>query len=105
MLDRKYILDNVASVKENCLRRGAVADIDQLVQLEQQRRDKLQEAQELNRQANETSKIIGKAATAEERERLKEQGRILREQKDAAQAAHDDFDRQIHAIEVRISRT
>lgn len=102
MLDRKYIVENAESVKQNCLHRGAHADIDQIVSLELQRRAKLQDAQELNRQANETSKSIGKAATAEAREQLKEQGRLLREQKDAAQAAHDEYDAQIHAIEVRV---
>lgn len=102
MLDRKYLFDNVATVKENCFRRGANADIDLLVKLEHERRSKLQDAQELNRQANETSKVIGKAASAEERERLKEQGRLLREQKDAAQTRHDELDDQIREIEVRI---
>jgi seryl-tRNA synthetase len=102
MLDRKYILENVAAVKENCVRRGARADIDRLVDLEKQRRDALQEAQELNRQANETSKLIGKAATPADREQLKEQGRQLRESKDAAQQRHDALDVEIHTIEVRI---
>jgi seryl-tRNA synthetase len=102
MLDRKYILENAAAVKENCTRRGAHADIDRLVELEHQRRAALQESQEYNRQANEASKSIGKAASAEEREQLKEQGRQLREKKDAAQAKHDELDVLIHEIEVRI---
>jgi seryl-tRNA synthetase len=102
MLDRKYILENVAAVKENCLRRGAHADIDRMVELEQQRKQALQESQEFNRQANETSKQIGKAGSPEEREQLKEQGRQLREKKDQAQASHDSLDAEIHEIEVRI---
>jgi seryl-tRNA synthetase len=102
MLDRKYILENIQSVKDNCQRRGATADIDRLVDLERQRREASQEAQELNRQANETSKLIGKAATPAERDQLKEQGRHLRECKEAAQARHDALDAEIHAIEVRI---
>ena len=40
--------------------------------------------EELNRQANEVAKTIGKAKDAAEREALKEEGRKLREQKDAA---------------------
>jgi seryl-tRNA synthetase len=102
MLDRKYILENAAAVKENCTRRGAHADIDRLVELEHQRRTALQESQEYNRQANEASKSIGKAATVEERDQLKEQGRQLREKKDAAQVKHDELDVLIHEIEVRI---
>lgn len=102
MLDRKFVLENAQLVKDNCLRRGAHADVDKFVELELARRNALQESQEFNRQANEASKLIGKAASNAERERLKEQGRLLREQKEAAQARHDALDVDIHSIEVRI---
>ncbi|HBE71930.1 MAG TPA: serine--tRNA ligase [Planctomycetaceae bacterium] len=102
MLDRKFIVENKDAVKRNCELRGASADIDQLVSLEQQRRAKMAEAQELNRLANETSKKIGKAASPEEREELKEKGRKLREEKDAAQAEHDKLDEQILAVQTHI---
>jgi seryl-tRNA synthetase len=102
MLDRKYIVDNAAAVKQNCVARGAHADVDRLVELELQRRTKQNDAQELNRQANETSKQIGKAQSEAERDALKEQGRLLREQKDAAQAEHDALETQIHALQVHI---
>lgn len=102
MLDRKFIVENAQAVKQNCLARGAHADVDRLVELEMDRRTKLSDAQELNRQANETSKLIGKAASAEEREAFKEQGRKLREQKDAAQTVHDQLETQIHELQVNI---
>jgi len=102
MLDRKTIVENIDLVKENCRRRGVQSAVDQLVTLESARRAKLHEAQELNRQANEVSKLIGPAKSAEERERLKEQGRLLREQKDAAQAEHDRLDAEALAIQVHI---
>ncbi|MCH2125147.1 MAG: serine--tRNA ligase [Pirellulaceae bacterium] len=101
MLDRKYILENAAAVKENCLNRGNDSDIDQLVHLENRRRVKMTESQDFNRQANEKSKLIGKAP-AEEREALKEQARTLREQKDTAQKEHDALDQQILEIQNRI---
>ncbi len=44
MLDRKFILENADLVAENCRRRGVACDISQLVQLEQERLGKLQEA-------------------------------------------------------------
>ena len=84
MLDRKYIVEHPDLVKQNCAARGVTAAVDQLIALEAERRVKSNEAQELNRLANETSKLIGKAASAEAREELKEKGRSLREQKDAA---------------------
>lgn len=92
MLDRKTILENPQAVKQNCIARGVRVDVDKLVELEQQRKTKLGEAQELNRQANEASKQIGRAKSNEERETLKEHGRQLREQKEAAQAEHDRLD-------------
>lgn len=102
MLDRKYIVDHAEQVKQNCVHRGVRADVDVLVSLEQKRRDKLQEVQELNRRANEVSKSIGKAKDADEREARKEEGRRLRQQKDAAQEEHDRLDRDIIAIQKSI---
>jgi len=99
MLDRKFILENVEPVKQNCVNRGVTADVDRLVELETQRRDKLQQVQELNRQANEVSKSIGKAKDADEREARKNEGRRLREEKDAAQVEHDKLDAEIVEIQ------
>jgi seryl-tRNA synthetase len=89
MLDRKFIVENAAAVKQNCLDRGMVADVDRFVELDKQCREKLQEVEELNRQANEVSKSIGQAKDDAEREARKTQGRQLREAKDAAEAGHN----------------
>ncbi|QEG43700.1 serine--tRNA ligase [Roseimaritima ulvae] len=99
MLDRKYIVENADAVRENCIRRGVDCDVAQLVQWEQQRLAKLQEAQELNRQANEVSKQIGKAKDNDERQQFISKGRELREAKDAAQKEHDSLDAQILDIQ------
>ncbi len=96
MLDRKFILENVAAVKQNCHNRGVNANVDQLVELETQRLAKLQEVEQLNRRANDVSKTIGKAKDDAEREARKEEGRQLRAQKEACQAEHD-------ALEISIS--
>ena len=92
MLDRKFIVDNADLVKKNCASRGVTCDIDRLVQLEQERRAKLLLVEECNRKANEVAKTIGRAKDYEEREALKEEGRKLRELKEAAQADHDRVD-------------
>ncbi len=62
MLDRKFIVENVELVKQNCVHRGVAADVDRLVELELLRRDKQREVEDLNRRANEVAKSIGKAA-------------------------------------------
>lgn len=92
MLDRKFIVENAEAVKKNCENRGVRADVDRLISLEADRKKKLLEVQELNTQANEVSKKIGPAKDPAEREALKEQGRVLREKKEAAQKEHDELD-------------
>ncbi len=94
MLDRKFILENAALVRENCTNRGVTVDVDRMVELETSRRETLAQVQELNTQANAESKKIGKAAP-EEREALKESARDLRAQKEAAQAEHDKLDAEV----------
>jgi seryl-tRNA synthetase len=85
MLDRKFIVENVDAIKKNCADRGLTADVDRFVELDSARKAKQAEADDLNRRANEVSKSIGKAKDAEEREARKEEGRQLRDQRDAAQ--------------------
>lgn len=101
MLDRKYVLENVEAVKSNCLQRGASADIDRIVALELQRRAKLAEAEDWNRQANAVSAQIGKVP-AQEREEFKEKGRVLRAHKEQAQKDHDAMDREIDGLLSRV---
>src|SRR5215471_6173116 len=102
MLDRKFIIENVDRIKKNCAERGVKCDVDRLVELESARRQKLQLVEDLNRQANEIAKTIGKAKDAAEREGKKEEGRKLREQKDAAQGEHDQIDTEARTVQSAI---
>lgn len=89
MLDKRYILENVELVQQNCADRGVKADVARFAELETQRRELQQEAEELNRQANAVSKTIGKAKDDAEREARKQEGRDLRAAKEAKQAEVD----------------
>jgi seryl-tRNA synthetase len=102
MLDRKFILDNRELVEQNCNNRGVKCDIEQLLKLETRRRELLAQVETLNREANEVAKSIGGTKDAAERESRKEQGRKLREQKEAAQMEHDALDKRIHEIQLAI---
>ncbi|MEM7782197.1 MAG: serine--tRNA ligase [Planctomycetota bacterium] len=102
MLDRKYILENKEAVIQNCSNRNVAQDVERLVELEQLRRSKLQDVQELNTEANARSKEIGKAKDDSEREALKSAARELRDKKDAAQSEHDDLETQIKAIQITL---
>src|SRR5271169_727915 len=85
MLDRRFIVENAELVKQNCINRGAKADVDRLVELEGLRKARQVEVEELNRKANEVSKSIGKAKDPAEREARKDEGRKIRERVQAAQ--------------------
>lgn len=95
MLDRKFIIQNPDVVRENCARRGVQCDIDRIVELDAQRLTKLQLAEDLNRQANATSQQIPKTKDDAERKTLIEQGRQLRQEKEAAQNEHDQLEAEI----------
>ncbi len=97
MLDRKFIVDNVELVKQNCKNRGAAADVDRFVEFEAQRRTLQTQLDETNRKANETSKSIGKAP-AEQRKALKEEGRRIREEAAGIQRKLDEVSAESDAI-------
>ncbi len=98
MLDKKFILANADAVQQNCTHRGVSADVHRFVELETKVRGLQQEIEELSRQANAVSKSIGKAKDEAEREQRKEEGKQLREQKDAKQAEIDRLAAEAGAI-------
>ena len=98
MLDKRFILDHPELVQQNCDHRGVRADVARYVQLETQCRRLQQKIEELSRQANLVSKSIGQAQDAAEREQRKDEGRRLREQKDAKQAEIDRIAAEAGAI-------
>ena len=102
MLDRKFILENIAEVKQNCVNRGVTEQVDQLVEWESQRKAIQAETEELNRRANEVSKSIGKAKDAEQREARKNEGRELRAKKDAAQSEVDRLNAEILQLQLAL---
>jgi seryl-tRNA synthetase len=98
MLDRKFIVENAELVAENCRRRNSKADVAKFVEMELKRKKMQAEADELNRQANESSGKIGKAKP-EEREALKAAARELRDKCTAAQQALTAFDAEVDALQ------
>ena len=97
MLDKKFIVENIELIKQNCQNRGVAAiDFDRLLQLESDRKAKRIELDEANRLANEKSKAIG-PAPPEEREAIKEEARALREKKSV-------LDAEVHEIEAALKK-
>jgi seryl-tRNA synthetase len=102
MLDRKFILDNAEAVRTNCRNRGAKIDLDRFLALESSRKARQLQVEQFNQQSNDVSKSIGKAKDAAERDALKEQGRQLRESKDAAQKELDEIAAEQDALRAHI---
>lgn len=102
MLDRKFIIENLEAVIANCAARGVSSEVSKIAELDGKRLEKLRLSEDLNRQANETSKLIPKAADNEERQQLIAKGKELRSAKDSAQKEHDQLDAQISEIQAEL---
>jgi seryl-tRNA synthetase len=98
MLDRKFILENVELIKQNCANRGVRVDIDRVVALDAQRKAAQTRVDDLNRRANEVARSIGKAKDPAQREARKEEGRQLRESTVAAQAELDRIEAELGTL-------
>ena len=98
MLDRKFILENAALVTQNCLNRGVAVDVARFVALENDRKAKKTQVDQLNQQANEIAKSIGRAKDPAERDARKEEGRALRDRTAALQADLDATSAELDAI-------
>ncbi len=78
MLDAQFIRENLEAVKANCLNRNVKADVDRVVQLDDERRHRLQQLQLEQQRLNEISKLVPKEKDAEKKEALIREGRNLR---------------------------
>lgn len=79
MLDVLFVRDHLAEVKANCKNRNVVADVDRVVQLDDQRKQLLQATQLKQQRGNEVSKAIPKEKDAGKKQELIQEGRSLRE--------------------------
>src|SRR5262245_26976897 len=78
MLDAHYIRENLDAVKANCRNRNVKVDPDRVMQLDDQRKQLIQETQTLQQRANEVAKITGKEKDAAKKQALIAEGRGLR---------------------------
>jgi seryl-tRNA synthetase len=79
MLDPQFIREHLDDVKANCRNRNMRADVDRVVQLDDQRKHLVQETQTLQQRQNELSKLIPKEKDAGKKQALIQEGRTLRE--------------------------
>jgi seryl-tRNA synthetase len=79
MLDAQFIRENLDAVKANCKNRKVTADVDRVVQLDDERKRLTQETQTLQQRQNEISKLIPKEKDKDKKQALIQEGRDLRE--------------------------
>jgi seryl-tRNA synthetase len=84
MLDLKYVLANVEAVKQNCRDRNVAPDVveevDRIVALELERKERLQKVEDSRRRANEVAQATGKEKDPHKRGELIAEGKRLKEE-------------------------
>src|SRR5262245_44830064 len=79
MLDTAFIREHLDEVKANCCNRNVAAEVDRVVQLDDERKRLVQETQALQQRQNEISKLIPKEKDADKKQALIREGKELRE--------------------------
>ncbi len=80
MLDVAFVRANLDAVRANCRNRNVAADVDRVVELDDERKRLLQETQTIQQRQNELSKAIPKEKDAAKKQTLIQEGKSLREQ-------------------------
>lgn len=79
MLDLRFVRDNVEAVQENCRHRNVSVDVSRVVELYDARNAMLQEIERLRQRRNQNAKQMKGKMEQEERAKLIEEGRELKE--------------------------
>jgi seryl-tRNA synthetase len=98
MLDANFIRQNLDAVKANCANRGVKnADPAKVVQLDDERKRLVQEAQVLQQQANANAKAVGPEKDPEKKKALIAEGKSLRERVGALEKQIKQIEADLHA--------
>ena len=79
MLDAQFIREHLDAVKTNCRNRNVQADVDRVVQLDDERKRLAQETQVCQQRQNEIAKLTKGEKDAGKRQVLIQEGRDLKE--------------------------
>jgi seryl-tRNA synthetase len=97
MLDAAFIREHIDAVKANCLNRNVKADVDRVVQLDDERRRFAGETQSVQQRQNEVSKLIPKEKDAGRKQALIAEGKTLREQAGVLEKQQKLAQEELHA--------
>jgi seryl-tRNA synthetase len=97
MLDAAFIRENLDAVKTNCRNRNVKADVDRVVQLDDERKRLVQQTQVIQQRQNEVSKLIPKEKDPARKQELIAEGKRLREEVVGLEKQLKDVQAQLHA--------
>jgi seryl-tRNA synthetase len=97
MLDAAFIREHLDAVRANCKNRNVPADVDRVVQLDDRRKQLVQETQTLQQRQNELQKLTGKEKDPARRQELIAQGKALREQVAGLEKQRKEVEDDLHA--------
>ncbi|HEY7327617.1 MAG TPA: serine--tRNA ligase [Gemmataceae bacterium] len=80
MLDASFVREHLDAVKTNCRNRNVKADVDRVVQLDDERKRLVQQTQVIQQRQNEVSKLIPKEKDPPRKQELIAEGKRLREE-------------------------
>jgi seryl-tRNA synthetase len=98
MLDAAFVRDHLDAVKANCRNRNVKADVDRVVQLDNERKRLVQQAQVLQQRQNEVSKLIPKEKDPARKQELIAEGKRLREEVAGLEKPKKEVEDNLHAV-------
>ena len=101
MLDLQFICDHRDLVVDNCQKRGVEVNVDAVIRLRDERNALIAKGDDLRRQQKEVSAQIPKAS-ADERPKLVEQGKQLRDQVGQTEELQKKIEEQLRDEQIRI---
>ncbi|MBI9105804.1 MAG: serine--tRNA ligase [Spirochaetales bacterium] len=95
MLDLRFIKDNADAVKQNVINRFMNVDVDRVIELYDRRNVLITEIDALRQKRNENAKKMKGKMEIDERSRLIEEGKKLKEEIAAIEAEHSDVENEL----------
>jgi seryl-tRNA synthetase len=102
MLEASYIRDHLDEVRTNCKNRNVTADLDRIVQLDDDRRKLTHETQLIQHRQNEVSKLIPKEKDPATKQGLIQEGRTLREKATGLESRLKQVDADLHQVLITV---
>src|SRR5437588_297442 len=97
MLDVNFIREHLDEVKANCRNRNVKADVDRVVQLDDERWRLVQETQVLQQRRNENSKRTGPEKDPARKQALIQEGRDIRDKIASLESQSKQLEEQLRA--------